>query len=194
MGPGAPSRRRNRPTWLARMVSREEWNAPPSGSVTEASPYQLRSSTVPSAPSSSSERRSPASVALVCTTRSQPSGASAGAAKPTPRAGRDLGPGGVDVDEGDLDAGDAGQQPRDAAAHHAGADDRDPVADQRGGVPQRVHGGLDGAGEHRPLRGYAVGNRDDGGRRDDVRRLMGVEAEHGATGQIRRAVLDAPRR
>ena len=37
------------PTWLERIVSRCEWKAPPSRSVTGVSPYQLRSATVPSA-------------------------------------------------------------------------------------------------------------------------------------------------
>src|SRR5919198_2695754 len=74
------------PTWLARSRRRPAWNAPPSESVTSSSPYQLRSSTVPSGPSRSSERWSPAAVALVCTTRSQPPAASSGSAKPAPSA------------------------------------------------------------------------------------------------------------
>ena len=36
------------PTWLARIASRPAWKAPPSESRTSASPYQLRSTTVPS--------------------------------------------------------------------------------------------------------------------------------------------------
>ena len=74
--------------------------------------------------------------------------------------GRDLGPRGVDVDERDLDPGEAGEQAGDAAADHPGADDGDAVADQRRRVPQGVHGGLDRAGEHRARRWHAV--RDDG--------------------------------
>src|SRR6185503_15206672 len=74
------------PTWLARSPRRPEWNAPPSESCTSASPYQLSSSTVPSGASSSSERWSPAAVALVCTTRSRPPAASAGCAKRAPSA------------------------------------------------------------------------------------------------------------
>src|SRR3954447_6589090 len=74
------------PTWLARSARRPEWNAPPSASRTSASPYQLSSSTVPSGASSSSERCSPAAVALVCTTRSRPPAAAAGCAKPAPSA------------------------------------------------------------------------------------------------------------
>ena len=74
------------PTWLARSPRRPAWNAPPSESRTSASPYQLRSSTVPSGASRSSERCSPADVALVCTTRSHPPAASSGRAKPAPSA------------------------------------------------------------------------------------------------------------
>ena len=44
---------------------------------------------------------------------------------------RDLGPAGIDVHERDLHAGEPAQQACDAAADHPGADDRDPVADQR---------------------------------------------------------------
>src|SRR5215207_3591644 len=74
------------PTWLARIRSRSAWNTPPSESCTWASPYQLSSRTVPSGASSSSERWSPAAVALVCTTRSHPPAASSGRAKPAPSA------------------------------------------------------------------------------------------------------------
>ena len=45
--------------------------------------------------------------------------------------GRDAGPAGIDVHERDLHAPGIGQQSGDAAADHAGADDRDPVAEQR---------------------------------------------------------------
>src|SRR5215208_1331457 len=74
------------PTWLARRPRRPAWNAPPSESRTSASPYQLRSSTVPSGASSSSEHWSPADVALVCTTRSRPPAASSGRANAAPSA------------------------------------------------------------------------------------------------------------
>ena len=74
------------PTWLLRMVSRFAWNASPSGTLTGRSPYQLSSTTSPSWASSSSDRASPASVALACTTRSQSPTASSGAANPTPSA------------------------------------------------------------------------------------------------------------
>ena len=44
---------------------------------------------------------------------------------------RDRGARGVDVHERDPDAGEPGEEPSRAAADHAGADDRDPVAEQR---------------------------------------------------------------
>ena len=114
--------------------------------------------TVPSGASRSSDRCSPAEVALACTTRSRPSAASSRAGEVDAERGGDVGPAGIDVDERDLDAGEPGQQAGDAAADHAGADDRDPVADQRRGVPQRVDGGLDGAGEHGAARRHVVGH------------------------------------
>ena len=69
------------------MRSRDEWNDPPSDSSTCASPYQLRSSTVASGASRSSESCRPAPVALVWTTRSRSPrepATSSGRAKPTP--------------------------------------------------------------------------------------------------------------
>ena len=74
------------PTWPACSRRRPAWNAPPSESRTSASPYQLSSSTVPSGASRSSERWSPAAVALACTTRSHPPAASSGCAKAAPSA------------------------------------------------------------------------------------------------------------
>ncbi len=46
------------------------------------------------------------------------------------------------------DPGDPGEQARHAAPDHAGADDRDPVAEEGRGVPERVDRGLDRPGEH----------------------------------------------
>ena len=83
-----------------------------------------------------------------------------------------------------------GEQPGDAAADHAGADDGHPVADQRGRVPQRVDGGLDGPGEHGALGRHVVGHHGERVDRDDVRRLVRVEAEHRPPAQRRRALLD----
>ena len=97
---------------------------------------------------------------------------------------RDVGPAGVDVDEGHPDAGEPGEQPRDAAADHAGADDGDPVADQRRGVPQRVDRGLHRAGEHGPRRRHVVGHDGHGRGRHDVGGLVRVEAEDGAPAQL----------
>jgi hypothetical protein len=106
--------------------------------------------------------------------------------------GSDLRAVGVDVDEGDPDSGDADQHPGHAAADHPGADDRDPVTDQWGRVPQRVHRSLHRAGEDGPLGRHVVGDGHDRGGRDDVLGLMRVEAEDGAPGKVRRPLLDDP--
>ncbi len=73
------------------------------------------------------------------------------------------------------------QQPCDAAADHPCADDGDPVAEQRRGVPQGVDGGLDGAREHGTTGWHAVGHDGHGARRHDVGGLVGVQAEDRAT-------------
>ena len=135
---------------------------------------------MPSGASRSSDRCSPADVALVCTTRSRLAGGVGGQREVDAERGGDLGAGGVDVDERHLHAGEPGEQARDAAADHAGADDRDPVAEQRRGVPQRVDRGLDGAGEHGARRRHVVGHDDHGPGRHDVGGLVRVEAEDGA--------------
>ena len=82
----------------------------------------------------------------------------------------------------------------DAAADHAAADDRDPVTEERRGVPQRVHRGLHGPGQHGPCGRHPVRDNGHGRRRDDVRGLVGVEAEDGAADQLGRALLDDARR
>ena len=64
----------------------------------------------------------------------------------------DVGAPGIDVDQRDAHRRMSLQQPGDATAHHPAAHDGDPVPDCRGGIPQRVDGGLDRAGEHRPSR------------------------------------------
>ena len=104
--------------------------------------------------------------------------------------GRDLGPRLVDVDERDLDRREAGEQPRHAAADHPGADDCDPVADERRGVPQGVDGGLDGAGEHGARGRHVVGHDGHGARRHHVGRLVRKQAEDRAPAQLRRPLLD----
>ncbi len=117
--------------------------------------------------------------------------------------GRDLGPAGIDVDERDLHRREPAQQAGDAAADHPGADDGDPVAEQRRGVPQRVDGGLDGAGEHGARGWHALGHDGHGAGRNHVGGLVRVQAEDRAAAQLRRpllhgadvevAVLDRPR-
>src|SRR6185312_6144910 len=66
----------------------------------------------------------------------------------------------------------------------AGADDRDPVADQRPGVPQGVDRGLHRAGEDGTLRRDVVGNHCHGVGRHDVRRLVGEQTEDGAPPEL----------
>jgi hypothetical protein len=72
------------------------------------------------------------------------------------------------------------------------ADHGDPVADQGCGVPERVDGGLDGAGEDGPFGGHGVGYDGDGARGDDVPRLMRVQAEDRTADQCCRPLLDHP--
>ena len=117
--------------------------------------------------------------------------------------GRDLGPAGIDVDERDLHRREPAQQARDAAADHPGADDGDPVAEQRCGVPQGVDGGLDRARENGASRRHALGHDGHRGGRHHVGGLVRVQAEDRAAAQLRRsllhgadvevAVLDRPR-
>ena len=96
---------------------------------------------------------------------------------------------GIDVHQHDLD-GEPAEQASDAAADHAGADDRDPVADQRSGVPQRVDGRLDDAREHGAAGRHVLGHHAHRRRRDDVGRLVRVQAEHRAAAQLGRPLLD----
>ena len=90
--------------------------------------------------------------------------------EPDAERGGDLGAARIDVDERDLDRREPAQQARDAAADHAGADDGDPVAEQRGGVPQGVDGGLDGAREDGAGGRHVIGHDRDRGGRDHVAR------------------------
>ena len=59
-----------------------------------------------------------------------------------------------------------------------------------GGVPERVDGGLDGAGEHRSGRRHVVRRRDDRRGGDDVAGLVRVQAEDGAPHEVVRTLLD----
>ena len=105
--------------------------------------------------------------------------------------GRDAGPPGIDVHERDLDGRDPAQQACDAAADHSGADDGDPVADQRGGVPESVDGGLHGAREHGAGGWYILGHDGYRGGRYDVGGLVRVQAKDGAAKQLGRPLLNA---
>ena len=91
----------------------------------------------------------------------------------------------VGVDQGHLDAGDAGEQPGHAAADHAGTDDGDPVADQRARRPRARSRRSRRSPASTARRGrHVVGNDGHGLGRHDVRRLVGVEAEDGAAEQV----------
>ncbi len=158
---------------------------------------------MPSGARRSSDRCSPADVALVWTTRSRPSAASAGSAKSTPSAVRDDRAARVDVDQRDLHRREPAQQSCDTAADHPGADDGHPIAEQRCSVPQRVDRGLDGAREHRASRGNVLGHHGHGSGRHHVGGLVREEAEDRAAAQpggplfdgadVEVAVLDRPR-
>ena len=104
--------------------------------------------------------------------------------------GRDIGAAGIDVHERDLHPREPAQQPCDAAADHPGADDGDSVADQGRGVPQRVDGGLDGAGEHGTCGWHALRHDGHGTGRNHVGGLVRVQAEDRPAAQLRRALLD----
>ena len=144
---------------------------------------------MPSGASRSSDRWSPADVALACTTRSRPPAASAGSANSTPSAAATSARPGIDVDERDLHRREPAQQARNAAADHPGADDRDPVAEQRRGVPQRVDGGLDRAREHGASGRHVLGHDRDRAGRHHVGGLVRVQAEDRAAAQLRRPLL-----
>ena len=180
------------PTWLERMPRRPEWNAPPSESRTSVSPYQLRS--IDGALGGEQVER-----ALEARRRRTRVHDEVAAAVSVIREGevdaerrRDVRAAGIDVHEGDLHGREPAEQSRDAAADHPGADDRDPVADERGGVPQRVDGGLDGAGEHGAGGWDALRHDRHGAGGHDVGGLVRVEAEDGAAAQLGRPL--APRR
>ena len=84
----------------------------------------------------------------------------------------------------------ATDQPGDAAPDDAGADDRDPVADQRPGIPQGGDRGLHRAGEDGTLRRDVVGDHCHGVGRHDVRRLVGEQTEDGAPPELVGTVVD----
>ncbi len=116
-----------------------------------------------------------------------------GRAKPTPSASATAARAGSTSTRVTLDRRQPRQQPRDAATDHPRTHHRDPVADHRAGVPERVDGGLDGPGEHGAARRHVVGHDGDRARRDDVRRLVGVERRT-PCGRAARAVPPRPAR
>ena len=177
------------PTWLARMPRRPEWNAPPSDSRTSLSPYQLSSMTVPSGREQVQRPLEPGGRRAGVHDQVATVGGVGRQREVDAERGRDVGPAGIDVDERDLHAGNRREQARDAAADHPGADDGDPVAEQRRGVPQGVDGGLDGAGEHGTRGRHALGHDDHRAGRHHVGGLVRVQAEDRAAAQLRRSLL-----
>ena len=156
--------------------------------LTSASPYQLRSITVPSVRQQVERPLQPgrgrAGVHDQVAARRRRRRA---ARTSTPSAAATRGPGRVDVDQrharrpGMPASSRATQQPTMPAPTH-----RDPVADQRRRVPERVDRGLDGAGQHGPPGRHAVRDR----RRPQpagttYARLVRVQAEDGAAEQRR---------
>ena len=96
-------------------------------------------------------------MALVWNTRSCSPGASSGRANSAPSAAATAARSGststrVTSTPGIRASSRATQQPS-----GAGADDGDPVADERAGVPERVDRGLDDAGQDRPGAGTSSG-------------------------------------
>ena len=177
------------PTWLARMPRRPEWNAPPSESRTSRV-------AVPAEVDDRALGREQVERPL------EPGGRRAGVhdqvatvggvgrqREVDAERGRDIGPAGIDVYERDLHRREPAQQACDAAADHPCADDGDPVAEQRSGVPEGVDGGLDGAREHGTSGRHALGHDGHGAGRHHVGSLVGVQAEDSAAGQLRRSLL-----
>ncbi len=100
--------------------------------------------------------------------------------------GRDVRPAGVDVYERHLHGREPTQQTSDAAADHPGADDRDPVTEERCGVPQSVDGGLDRARENGTSGWHPLGHDGHRAGRHHVGSLVRVQAEDRAAAQLRR--------
>ena len=156
----APGRRDRADLAAADASAGRSGTRPPSGRLTSRSPYQLSSRTVPSGASRSSDALQPGGGGagvhdeVPARRRRRPARRTS-----TPSAAATAARAGIDVDQLHPDAGEPGQQRGDAAADHARADHGDPVADQRRGVPERVHRGLHGAGQHRPRGRHPVRHR-----------------------------------
>ncbi|MDY7556373.1 hypothetical protein [Cryobacterium sp. 10C3] len=75
----------------------------------------------------------------------------------------------VDVDQSDLDPGDAAEQSCDTTPDHAGADDGHPVADKWTSIPEHIDSCFDRAREHGATCRYPGGNRHDRIGGDDER-------------------------
>jgi Zn-finger nucleic acid-binding protein len=84
----------------------------------------------------------------------------------------------IDVDELEPVEREAPQQGSEAAAYHAGTEHRDPVADPRPRIPERIDSCLDGTGQHRTVARNSVWYWGEGACRDYIAILVGVQAEH----------------
>ena len=161
-------------------------------SVTSVSPYQLSSTTVPSGDEQVERELQPGRRWRWCARRGPPP-------RRVVRAARTRRPSAAATSARDGSTSTrVTRRPGSAASSRAtqqptmpGADDRDPVADERAGVPQRVDRGLDGAGQHRALGRHAVGHHGARPRPGTTyARLVRVQAEHRAAAQRGGSLLD----
>ena len=112
--------------------------------------------------------------------------------EPHAEGARDGGARRIHVHQLDVAAAHASGEPRDEAADGARADHGDAIADRDRRVPHTVDRGLEVGREHRARRRYALRHQMHGVGRDHVSRLMRVERERGAAGELPRTVLDRP--
>ena len=118
--------------------------------------------------------------------------ASGEAAQPRAPSARGAAPRGrLDVDQRHVGAR-AGARPDSAISRPTtpGADDDDPVARARAGIPERVERRLHIGGEHGAARRQAVGHGGQRGSRRDEAVLVRVQREDGAPGEAGGPVLD----
>ena len=178
------------PTWLARIVSRREWNAPPRGTRGCAVPYQESSINSASSPSNCKLRARPDSVAEQWRTRSLSRAASSGCTSSTPKAAARVDSGGVHIHQLKPVEWKSSQQGGQHATHHARAHHGHAVTDPWCGVPERIDACLDCAGQHCTIARHFVWHCSQGARRHHVTILVWVQAEHPAALERRRTLLD----
>ncbi len=184
------------PTWLERIVRRREWKSPAEveahGAVAE--PAGLDDLAL-GRDASRCASCSPSSEPLVSMTRSRSRGASSGMARTARRGARTPPPSrgrrrrAMTSMPGMPRSSRATAQPIIPAPTT-----RDAIADEGRGIPQDVHRRLDGAREHRPAGGDAVGHDRDGRCGHDEGRLVGEQREDGAADELARAAARRRRR